>query len=145
MEPTNPQIESNNVIKEPKVELSNFVGETYDTYNEPIEDILSAMKIASKQFLENETIVSKLKDANLELEKKITETDHQKAVKAFIKRAFPQVHSDEDALQLITHLIAVDQLQPNGWFNQTTYGKPENKLDMLYAIIAMVRKDKSDA
>ena len=142
MEPTNPQIESNNVIKEPKVELSNFVGETYDTHN---EDILSAMKIASKQFLENETIVSKLKDANLELEKKITETDHQKAVRAFTQRAFPQVHSDEAALQLITHLLAVDQPQPNGWFNQTTYGKPENKLDMLYAIIAMVRKDKSDA
>ena len=145
MESTNPQIESNNAIKEPKVELSNFVGETYDTHNEPIEDILSAMKIASKQFLENETIVSKLKDANLELEKKITETDHQKAARAFTQRAFPQVHSDEAALQLITHLLAVDQPQPNGWFNQTTYGKPENKLDMLYAIIAMVRKDKSDA
>lgn len=145
MASTNPQIESNNAIKEPKVELSNFVGETYDTHNEPIEDILSAMKIASKQFLENETIVSKLKDANLELEKKITETDHQKAVRAFTQRAFPQVHSDEAALQLITHLLAVDQPQPNGWFNQTTYGKPKNKLDMLYAIIAMVRKDKSDA
>lgn len=56
-------------------------------------------------------------------------------VKNFVKQALPQVNSTDTALQMITHLIAVDQQNPMGWFNSVTKNEPKNKLQLLQALI----------
>lgn len=56
-------------------------------------------------------------------------------VKNFVKQALPQVNSTDTALQMINHLIAVDQQNPMGWFNSVTKNEPKNKLQLLQALI----------
>lgn len=118
-------------------ETPEFTGPTYEEFNEPTEDIITSIKQASKRFLETETIVADLTEKVANLEAQSITKKHDEAVKDFVKRAFPQVTTAIEAMNLINYLIITDQAQPYGWFNQTTHYKPENKLEMLKAIIEL--------
>lgn len=56
-------------------------------------------------------------------------------VKGFVRQALPQVTSIDSALQMVNHLIAVDQQNPMGWFNTITKNQSKNKLQLIQALI----------
>lgn len=52
-----------------------------------------------------------------------------------MRQALPQVTSIDLALQMVNHLIAVDQQNPMGWFNTITKNQSKNKLQLIQALI----------
>lgn len=52
-----------------------------------------------------------------------------------MRQALPQVTSIDSALQMVNHLIAVDQQNPMGWFNTITKNQSKNKLQLIQALI----------
>lgn len=137
-----PELNTNLAIL--NAEEPEFVGETYDDFNEPEEDIVKAIKVAAAKFLENETVISKLnlKIETLKEDKKRYGTPEN--VKLFIQQAFPQVTTPDSALQMISYLIGSEQYLPNSWFNMTTFNQTTNKLELIKALIDLGMKGEND-
>lgn len=118
-----------------KDNTAEIKGETYEDFDTPDEDLHKSIRLAAESFLKQEETIARLT-------KQIDSRDSQSKkllapveVKGFVRQALPQVTSIDSALQMVNHLIAVDQQNPTGWFNAITKNQSKNKLQLIQALI----------
>lgn len=116
-------------------QTSEFSGPTYDDFPPIEDDIHSEVKLAAAEYLKQEETISRLNAQINAKESHIKKLLSPDEVKGFVHQALPQVNSMDTALQMINHLIAADQLNPNGWFNSITKNQSKNKLQLIQALI----------
>ena len=117
--------------------FADVLGERYDTPRETVsDDIQDILKGYAEDY---DTVISGSNKTSAKFNKLIDAESLSREQSEYIKRLFPNIKTDLDALQLVNYLLTVELYDYNSWFQITTRGDFALQSDILRSILTLPR------